>query len=197
MKKLLALVLALVMMFAVCVPAFAVVETKNNVTTVKDNYSQKEAVEAKLHTNTELPEGEYAYTVEIPADTVITWGDPYTEFKYRIVKTQLNAGQRLRINVTSADNDSSLTSEATGATIPYYFSRLVNPDTDEYVAVDTLSYTTDKEVITIPRLRTFYISIAAASWNVPLAEYTDILNFQIDIIDAEGNVVSAPAEETP
>lgn len=196
MKKLLALVLALVMMFAVCVPAFALVETKDNKTTVRDNYSQKDPVPAKLHTNTELPEGKYAYVIEIPADTEIKWGDDNTEFTYRIVKTQLNAGQRLRVNVTSADNDSNLTSEASTAKIPYIFTRY-NADTDEYSPVANLNYQTDKEVITTARPRTFFITIATDAWNVPLAEYTDILNFQIDIVDAEGNVISAPAEETP
>lgn len=194
MKKLLALVLALVMMFAVCVPVFAVVETKNNVTTVKDNNTQKEAVPAKIHTNTELPAGEYAYILEIPADTEIKWDnkDSHTRFEYRIISTQLNAGQRLRVNVMSEDGVSELTSEASTAKIPYTFTRY-NADADEYTPVANLNYTTDREVITTARPRTFYISIAAASWNVPLAEYTDILNFQIDIIDAEGNVVPAPA----
>lgn len=182
MKKLLAIVLALVMMFAVCVPAFA--------TTVRGNESQANPVEATIKTNTELPEGTYAYVVEIPSTTVIPWANDYTEFTYRIMKTQLDAGKRLQVKVASSDDKSVLESEATSATIPYSFSRLVNADPAEYEAVENLSYTTTREVITTAIPRTFYITIAANAWNVPLAEYADVLNFQIDIVDAE--VTPAP-----
>lgn len=71
MKKVLALVLALVMAFAVCVPVFAEVTNNGTTITVKDNVSQTDPVKAKIHTTDELPTGTYAYEISIPADTEI------------------------------------------------------------------------------------------------------------------------------
>lgn len=186
MKKVLALVLALAMAFAVCVPAFAEVTKVDGKWEVKDNVSQTDPVKAQIHTTKELPTGEYAYEISIPADTVIKWGTKYTAFTYDIVKTQLPAGKRLQLQVKSDNlatlgSPRKLTSEATTDTIPYNYSKY-DAETNTYTVVDNLSYTTTKEVITDLQPRSFYITID--DWKVALAEYKDTLNFVIDIVDA-------------
>lgn len=182
MKKALALVLALVMALAVCVPAFAEVKIQGTMAE-----SHKEA-QAKIHTTNELPTGTYAYEISIPADTEITWGAEQTAFTYQIIKTQLEAGKRLQLAVKSQylaehpDEQRSLTSaEAAGYKIPYTYGKQISEG--NYETVDSLSYTTTSEVTGLIT-RTFAIEIATASWNVPLATYEDRLNFVIDIVDA-------------
>lgn len=194
MKKLLALVLALVMMFAVCVPAFAAVTTEgvepNQIKRVTGAKGEKQTVQADLHTSNELPAGEYVYEITIPADTEIAWDAEQTEFTYRIIRTQLAAGKRLQVAVKSENFKNTgvrkLTSDTTAEYIPYTYSRY-DAVVDEYVGVDDLSYTTNKEVITAQIPRSFFITIdkAAGAWNVPLDTYKDQLNFVIDIVDAE------------
>lgn len=188
MKKVLALVLALVMAFAVCVPAFAEVTQVDGKWEVKDNESQTDPVKAKIHTTKELPTGEYAYEISIPADTVIKWSANETKFDYSIIKTQLEAGKRLQIAVKSqylADHPTeqrSLTSaEAPGYKIPYTYGKL-NAD-GKYDPVDSLSYTTTSEVTGLIS-RSFSINITNDDWKVALATYEDHLNFVIDIVDA-------------
>lgn len=188
MKKVLALVLALAMAFAVCVPAFAEVTKVDGKWEVKDNVSQTDPVKAKIHTTKELPTGTYAYEISIPADTEIKWGATETSFNYEIIKTQLEAGKRLQIAVKSqylADHPTeqrSLTSAtAPGYAIPYTYGK--SNDDGSYTPVDSLSYTTEKEVTGLNQ-RSFSINITTDAWKVPLATYEDQLNFVIDIVDA-------------
>lgn len=189
MKKVLALVLALAMAFAVCVPAFAEVTNNGTTITVKDNVSQTDPVKAKIHTTDELPTGTYSYEISIPADTEIKWAANQTKFEYSIIKTQLDAGKRLQIAVKSqylADHPTeqrSLTSAAApGYKIPYTYGKINAEGT--YDPVDSLSYTTTSEVTTNLISRSFSINITDAAWQVPLATYEDHLNFVIDIVDA-------------
>lgn len=183
MKKVLALVLALAMAFAVCVPAFAEVKIQGTMTDVH------KTAQATIKTTKELPTGEYAYEITIPSDTVIPFGETKgTVFSYQINKTQLEVGKRLQIAVKSQylaehpTEQRSLTSAAAPEyKIPYTYGKL-NAE-GKYDPVDSLSYTTTSEVTDLIS-RSFSIKIASAAWNVPLAEYQDTLNFVIDIVDA-------------
>lgn len=174
MKKILAIVLTMVMMFAVCVPAFAADLTIN------DNepaiVGGKQNVDSKVYTSTETDPTFISYEVTIPAETKIAWGATSTELQYSI-KTQLDLGKRLAISATSQNGLQKLTNAGTDKTLPYTFSA-----TDGTVLA-TLSYTTDNEIVNATRA--FNIDIATAVWNAaPVAEYADYLTFTVEVVDA-------------
>ncbi len=183
MKKVLAVVLSLIMMFAVCVPAFAAEGKENTKIIINDNQPEivdgKQTADSILKTSTQKEDGTEGatYTVSIPAETVIPWEKLKTGMQYSIV-TQLEAGKRLSVEAESASGANELTRAGSTDKIPYTFSL-----TNGGGAVDTLSFTTDKEVFAMTR--GFNIDITKDAWAaVPVAEYTGTLTFTVAIIDA-------------
>ena len=95
MKKILALVMAIVMMMAIAVPAFATksfnqgtdlaVDTTANQTTVKTDISDA---------------GVGTYTVTIPAEISIKWKSSDAVAKDYVIDTQLMTGYTLKVNVS-------------------------------------------------------------------------------------------------
>ena len=175
MKKIIALAVALVMMFAVCVPAFAA--------DVIINDNQPEIVEGKqtgdsrVYTSTETDPAFVSYQVTIPAETQIKWGATKTLFSYG-VKTHLNLGKRLAITCVGQNGEQALRNASTDKFLPYTFSK-TNGGTD----LETLSYTTENEIVDMNR--TFNIDIADADWQAaPIAEYQDYLTFTVEVVDA-------------
>lgn len=171
MKKVLAVVLSLIMLFAVCVPAFAV-------HTITDK-TEGSTADSKLSTSMQKEDGTdgASYVVTIPAETVIPWEKTKTLFNYS-VKTQLESGKRLSVTVVSDCGRNVLTDAAKENEIPYTFSRTNGGD-----HIETLAYTTDKEVIDTNR--TFNIDIATAAWEaVPVNVYTCSLVFTVEVVDA-------------
>lgn len=170
MKKILAVVLSLIMMFAVCVPVFAV----QNIT---DQTAQ--TADSKLSTSTQREDGTEgaSYVVSIPAETTIPWEKSKTLFSYS-VKSQLESGKRLAISAASASGRNVLVDAAGANELPYTFSRTNGGDT-----IETLSYTTETEVVDTNR--TFNIDIATAAWQaVPVNVYTGNLTFTVEVVDA-------------
>lgn len=170
MKKILAVVLSVIMLFAVCVPAFAV-------HTITDSSAQ--TADSKLSTSTQKEDGTEgaSYVVTIPAETTIPWEKSKTLFSYS-VKSQLESGKRLAISAASASGRNVLVDAAGANELPYTFSRTNGGDT-----IDTLSYTTETEVVDTNR--TFNIDIATAAWQaVPVNVYTGNLTFTVEVVDA-------------
>lgn len=169
MKKFLAVALSVIMMFAVCVPAFAVQSITDKTANTAD---------AKVYTSTEPTPDFVSYSVTIPAETQIAWGTTKTAFSYG-VKTQLELGKRLAINAVSQNGDQALKNASTDKTLPYTFSY-----TNQGGIVNTLAYTTDTEVVDTNR--TFNIDIATTDWQAaPIAEYVDFLTFTVEVVDAQ------------
>ena len=175
MKKIIALALALVMMFAVCVPAFAADVTIN------DNQPEivegKQTGDSRVYTSTETDPTFVSYQVTIPAETPIKWGATKTLFSYH-VKTQLELGKRLALSATSQNGEQALKNASTDKTLPYTFSQ-----TNGGAVIDTLNYTTDNEIVDTNR--TFNIDIADTAWQAaPIAEYEDFLTFTVEVVNA-------------
>ena len=92
MKKVLSVALAVVMLFAVCVPAFAA----NPIT---DKTEQSGTTIVKTSTKTETGEDGRRYSVTIPANTTIPWGKASVDMAY-VVEAHLAYGEhqgRLRL----------------------------------------------------------------------------------------------------
>lgn len=170
MKKYVSLILTAVMLFAVCIPAFAAeINMGDAVQSANPDVFTKMTDE-----NNQNPA---SYTVIIPADTEIPWGATSTEFQYS-VSSQLEIGKSLKISVIGDNSEDKLTSDITSATIPYKLSYSRGGGTVE----DSLSYNSNKEIVDLKR--TFYVRIVSDDWNlVPVTEYKDYLTFGIDIVN--------------
>ncbi len=190
MKKLVAVVLSMIMMFAVCVPAFAADPVSPVASDIQITDDSPEVVDGKqtedsiLKTSTQKKDGTEGatYTVTIPAETIIPWEETLQLFTYN-VKTQLASGKRLTVEVASAkgstsEGENTLTKADSADVLPYTFSL-----TNGGASVASMSYTTEDEVVNTNR--TFNINIKTADWqSVPVAEYTDTLTFTVAVVDA-------------
>ncbi len=157
MKKILAIVMAIVMMMAIAVPAFAGSFTQEG------GASQEDSVVVKTDA-TALGAG--TYTVTYPAEIIIPWNNAKT-VEYTVT-TQLAVGKQVTVSVadkTTAALTGTMT--ATGTT-------------------DTLSYTisgdtsvTYKEVMNETESLTFTV----ADWNKTIAEYSNYVTFTAVLAD--------------
>lgn len=155
MKKVLSVALALVMMLAICVPAFAA----NPITEKTENSG---TMVVKTSTQTEDGEDAENYTVTIPADTTIPWEKEVTDLTYT-VESHLAYGKHLEVSVASngamklaADEAITLPYTLGGATAFVADGPVVNPAADQALTV----------------------TVAAADWaNAIVGEYSDTLTF--------------------
>lgn len=161
MKKLLSLALATVMIFAACVPAFAVTldgNTQSGNTTV-------------LVDGTNGGNNNGTYTVSIPAQVNIPWEQVNTDVEYAIW-SQLATGKKVNVKVTTADNG-VLSNEANTATL-------------NYALVDgTTEYTTTKSVIleSAPETAAVTVNIPTANWKgASIDKYSGTLSFTAELV---------------
>ena len=101
MKKIIAIVMALVMMMAVTVPAFAI----DKDTAKEADGSQKGSATVATTTS----DTDATYSVTYPASTTIAWGDTAAKNVNYAVTSQLPIGAALKVSV-AADNGGKMTS---------------------------------------------------------------------------------------
>ena len=151
MKKVISVLMAVAMLAALMVPAFAVDKTldentKSDTAEVKTNYDNLEAT------------GGY-YTVTFPAETTIAWGTEDTTIKYN-VSTQLIPTATLTVTVAQ---DNAAMKSADETELPY-----------------TLSGDTEVTGIApfVSEEKSLNINITDANWkSVPVDDYSDTLTF--------------------
>ena len=159
MKKILAVALALVMMLAVCVPAFATDIATNGGTG-----------DTTLQTLTTDEDGNpvAGFTVTIPATVDIPWGGTTVgdtlDWSY---VSQLEAGKQLSISVDKASG--SLTNGTDN--LAYTLS-------GDAVGA---AFTTGAAVCALTEKS---INIAVSGWDdVPVGAYSDTLTFTVEVVD--------------
>lgn len=158
MKKVISVLMAVAMLAALMVPAFAVDKTldentKSDTAEVKTNYDNLEAT------------GGY-YTVTFPAETTIAWGTVDTTIKYT-VSTQLIPTATLTVTVAQ---DNAAMKSADETELPY-----------------TLSGDTEVTGIApfVSEEKSLNINITDANWkSVPVDDYSDTLTFTASIVTA-------------
>lgn len=158
MKKVISVLMAITMLAAFMVPAFAVDKTldentKSDTAEVKTNYDNLEAT------------GGY-YTVTFPAETTIAWGTVDTTIKYTI-STQLIPTATLTVTVAQ---DNAAMKSADETELPY-----------------TLSGDTEVTGIApfVSEEKSLNINITDANWkSVPVDDYSDTLTFTASIVTA-------------
>ena len=163
MKKVLSFAMALVMMMAVMVPAFAVELNANpdeadviiNTSTLKDTdgdgVGDKDAEE---------------YTVTIPADTTIPWGTEETNVSYT-VESHLKRDGRVKVEVAGAGVMKTVDA---AYEIPYT------------LAGEGVAFNADVPTIYPAAEKIVTVSIPADNWNSAVVEeYKDILTYTAEI----------------
>ena len=156
MKKVISVLLAVAMLAALMVPAFALDKTLDENTNsdtaeVKTNYDNLEAT------------GGY-YTVTYPAETTIAWGTVDTTIQYNVT-TQLIPTATLNVTVKQ---DNAAMKSATGKQLPYTLSGAGTNVTDIGPFVDA----------------DYELNINVTAWgDVPVDSYSDTLTFEATIVN--------------
>lgn len=161
MKKVISVLMAVAMLAALMVPAFAVDKTldentKSDTAEVKTNYENLKAT------------GGY-YTVTYPAETTIAWGTVDTTIKYT-VSTQLIPTATLTVTVAQ---DNAAMKSADETELPY-----------------TLSGDTEVTGIApfVSEEKSLNINITDANWkSVPVDDYSDTLTFTATVAGLPSN----------
>ena len=157
MKKIIAMVMALIMLMAIAVPAFAA-----------ELNADAQAGDAIVKTDISGVVGDGSYIVTYPATMALTWGDETTPFQYSVT-SQLKTGKCVSVAVADKD-DAYLMANAGGATLVYALSGTTATKTSAPVVTDeTFNYAVD---------------VAAGDWAAAAYdEYQDTLTFTSAVVD--------------
>ena len=155
MKKVISVVLALVMMMAVMVPAFAAtldVNTQSgNSTVLVDGITDK---------------GDGTYSVEIPASIDLIWGDTTKAGEYKIT-SQVQTDKRVKVTLAKAKD---LTNAAN--------------ETIEFAVADATTGIANSAVVN-NESHTFNLTIDASEWAAAsIATYEGTITFTAELADA-------------
>lgn len=156
MKKILAVMMAIVMMMAIAVPAFAA----NPITETSDKTG-----DALVKTDASAI-GAGTFTVTYPAEIVVTWGQT-KDFTYD-VETQLAVKKLLTVTVTDKTT-TTLTGTMTNADTTDVLDYTLSGDTT--VTAEEVSETTNTVTVTV------------ADWNKAIAEYSGYVTFTAALSD--------------
>ncbi len=158
MKKILAVMMAIVMMMAIAVPAFAA-------TLNVDSASG----DATVITDTSGIVGDGTYTVTYPATMSLTWGAETTGFQYSVT-SQLKTGKCVEVEIVDKDANGLVMVNADGAELAYALN-------------GTTSATTSAPVVTDEAFD-YSVDVAKAAWDAAAFDtYQDTLTFSSEVVD--------------
>lgn len=158
MKRIISLALALVMMFAVCIPAFAA--DLNAGTPAGNTLVLVDGIDDM---------GEGSYTVTIPALVKIPWGNETVDVEYSVY-CQLQTGKLIKVTASSA-NGGIMSNSAKTASLKYSLSGT--------------TYTTANSVIleSAPEKATVKVLIPNANWQkASIDNYSGTLTFTAELV---------------
>lgn len=167
MKKTLAIVLTVVMLFAVCVPAFAV-PTEQVITTTPGSGD----IIVKTLTTDENGKNAERFALTIPGDTDITWGVEGTDVSYS-VESHLARNKAVKVTVSgSGDVDNYKMTTADGA---YGIAYKLEGLGVDYTAVRPTVYPAEMQKVDVV--------VDADAWNKAVVEsYSDILTYTAEVV---------------
>lgn len=188
MKKILSVVIAVMMMFAVMVPAFAAATTVDvegpAATNPEDPVGKTVKVETTLDGQTDIS-ADGAYTVTIPADQKIIWGTTSYEALDYSVYAQLKLGAKLKVTVADLTKTADIPTRLRNAG----YAGVEGDDGIDYTLTGDIAKEFGEVVGTkdAPVAQDVDITIAAAEWGtVPVATYETLLTYTVEY-DANGN----------
>ncbi|MGN0572244.1 MAG: hypothetical protein ACI4K9_08705 [Candidatus Fimenecus sp.] len=171
MKKLLSVLLAVSMLLALCVPAFAATEIT---TETAGDVIIKTSTKKDSNSNGQIdPDDEDAagFKVTIPADTTIPWGQESTDVSY-MTEAHLMRNNYLQVIVTGSGT--MKTSDAVYE-IPYTLD-----GTTEFTAENPWVYDTVNDTGVV---QTLNVLVDSDDWNTAVVEeYQDTLTYTVSVI---------------
>ena len=161
MKKILAIAMALVMMMAICVPAFAAVTGGSNAgndTIISTDTLKDEDGDGVGETDPSW------YTVTIPATQTLPWEATSTDIEYAVA-SQLKTGKAVKVTVADADAAYKMT--CAGGELAY--------------SLDNATFTAPSAVY--DNTTSVTVKVALDDWkSVAIDSYTDTLTFTAEIV---------------
>lgn len=160
MKKFLSVLLAVCMLFAVCVPAFAV-EVKNDATGQPDPADPQ-----KVEVYTDIKDVTSTYTVTIPADLGISWDDKTDHELPYSIESVLLYGAKLSVAVAADDSGKMKLESDDGVT--YLYFTLSDNATQEFTGLNDKGTTPTAQ----PKVR-------VNAFDQAVAKYTGSVTFTV------------------
>ena len=167
MKKIISVLLAVAMLAALTVPAFAA-----DITISKDepaagpDGAQKATVDVVTKTTNTEGADAYTYSVTFPASFEFAWGDTNAKSATYTVTSQLLLGASLDVSV-AANNGGEMTNENTASTLTY---TLTNGGSTHFTEVNNSAAPTAAPSV----------SVAKEEYDgVPIAAYTGTLTYTV------------------
>lgn len=157
MKKIISVLLAVAMLAALTVPAFAAEITK-------DSAEQSATIDVVTKTTNTDGADAYTYSVTFPASFEFAWGDTAAKDATYTVTSQLLLGASLDVSV-AANNGGKMTNENTASTLTY---TLTNGGSTHFTEVNNSAAPTAQPAVSI-----------ASYDNVPIAVYTGTLTYTV------------------
>lgn len=159
MKKIVSILLAVMMIAAIAVPSFAATITKESDPKTAD-------VQVMTKTTDKDNNDPENYTVTIPAEIAVPWGEKEAKDAHYTVNSQLKLGAKLKVSA-AAENEGKMTNAAT----------------DKFLTFTVAG----GEVAEYPELNKNVESsttVTIADFNAPIAEYVGHMTYTVEYVAA-------------
>lgn len=159
MKKIVSILLAVMMIAAIAVPSFA--------TTITEKSDPKTAeVQVMTKTTDKDNNDPENYTVTIPAEIAVPWGEKTAWDAHYTVNSQLKLGAKLKVSA-AAENEGKMTNAATDKFLTF---TVAGGDVTEYPELN-------KNVESAT-------TVTIADFNAPIAEYVGHMIYTVEYVAA-------------
>lgn len=159
MKKIVSILLAVMMIAAIAVPSFAATITKESDPKTAD-------VQVKTKTTDKENNDPENYTVTIPAEIAVRWGETEAKAAHYTVNSQLKLGAKLKVSA-AAENEGKMTNAATDKFLTF---TVAGGDVTEYPELN-------KNVESAT-------TVTIADFNAPIAEYVGHMLYTVEYVAA-------------
>lgn len=159
MKKIVSILLAVMMIAAIAVPSFAATITKESDPKTTD-------VQVKTKTTDKENNDPENYTVTIPAEITVRWGETEAKAAHYTVNSQLKLGAKLKVSA-AAENEGKMTNAATDKFLTF---TVAGGDVTEYPELN-------KNVESAT-------TVTIADFNAPIAEYVGHMLYTVEYVAA-------------
>lgn len=168
MKKIISLVLAVLMISAICVPVFAAA-SPTDITTETSGTAVVKVDESSL-------DAAEWYVVQIPADKDIAWGTESVDMNYKVA-CQLAEGKKLTVTVTGSDSNTMKDTKGGEDTIAYTPAGFDAKDFDAATGVGESATEVTSWVDADPAVK---LTIPAANWEgIAVSVYQTTLTYNV------------------
>ena len=159
MKKIVSILLAVMMIAAIAVPSFAATITKESDPKTAD-------VQVKTMITDKDNNDPENYTVTIPAEIAVRWGETEAKAAHYTVNSQLKLGAKLKVSA-AAENEGKMTNAATDKFLTF---TVAGGDVTEYPELN-------KNVESAT-------TVTIADFNAPIAEYVGHMLYTVEYVAA-------------